>query len=247
MKCVLAAMGFINEDIRHNKNVILDTMKRYSGQVDIVIFGEAFLQGFYGATFAPAHDRKIAVCRDDAVIQEIGLAAKEYEIAVSFGVIEREDDLFYSSQITIDAAGQTIDVYRRVSPGWKESFADGRYREGKAFHTFPFQGRKVAVGLCGDLWYDGNIDEINRLTPDVVFWPVYTDYSAGEWNTSIRRRGAVPEWRHREGDTLRERRYSSGGGIRQSGRLHRSIIFTQSRFRLKNRKRDFILLISKFT
>ena len=47
MKCVLAAMGFINEDIRHNKNVILDTMKRYSGQVDIVIFGEAFLQGFY--------------------------------------------------------------------------------------------------------------------------------------------------------------------------------------------------------
>lgn len=31
MKCVLAAMGFINEDIRHNKNVILDTMKRYSG------------------------------------------------------------------------------------------------------------------------------------------------------------------------------------------------------------------------
>ena len=47
MKCVLAAMGFINEDIRHNKNVILDTMKRYSGRADIVIFGEAFLQGFY--------------------------------------------------------------------------------------------------------------------------------------------------------------------------------------------------------
>ena len=35
--------------------------------------------------------------------------------------------------------------------------------------------------------------------------------------------------------------------IGQSCRLHRSIIFTQSRFRLKNRKRDFILLISKFT
>ena len=134
-------MGFINEDIRHNKNVILDTMKRYSGQADIVIFGEAFLQGFYGATFAPAHDRKIAVCRDDAVIQEIGLAAKEYEIAVSFGVIEREDDLFYSSQITIDAAGQTIDVYRRVSPGWKESFADGTGR-GKRFTLSRFRAER---------------------------------------------------------------------------------------------------------
>ena len=137
MKCVLAAMGFINEDIRHNKNVILDTMKRYSGQVDIVIFGEAFLQGFYGATFAPAHDRKIAVCRDDAVIQEIGLAAKEYEIAVSFGVIEREDDLFYSSQITIDAAGQTIDVYGL------EGILRGRpLPGGESVSHFPVSGQK---------------------------------------------------------------------------------------------------------
>lgn len=191
MKCVLAAMGFLSGDIRHNKTVILDTMKRYSGQADIVIFGEAFLQGFYGATFEPTHDRKIAVCRDDAVIQEISLAAKEYEIAVSFGFIEREDDLFYSSQIAIDAAGKTIDVYRRVSPGWKESFADDHYREGEGFHTFLFPGRKVVVGLCGDLWYDGNIDEINRLRPDVVFWPVYTDYSAGEWNTSAKQEYAA--------------------------------------------------------
>ncbi len=191
MKCILAAMGYINEDIRHNKSVILDTMKRYSRQADIVIFGEAFLQGFYGVTFATAHDREIAVWRDDTVIQEISLAAKEYEIAVSFGFIEREDDLFYNSQITIDAAGKTIDVYRRVSPGWKESFADDHYREGKAFHTFPFQGKKVVVGLCGDLWYDANIDEINRLRPDVVFWPVYTDYSAGEWNTSIKQEYAA--------------------------------------------------------
>ena len=71
-------MGFINEDIRHNKNVILDTMKRYSGQADIVIFGEAFLQGFYGATFAPAHDRKIAVCRHDAMHIFCLAGAKEY-------------------------------------------------------------------------------------------------------------------------------------------------------------------------
>ena len=49
----------------------------------------------------------------------------------------------------------------------------------------------LTVGLCGDLWYDGNIDEINRLTPDVVFWPVYTDYSAGEWNTSIKQEYAA--------------------------------------------------------
>lgn len=30
MKCALAAMGFIDGDIQHNKRVIIDTMKKYS-------------------------------------------------------------------------------------------------------------------------------------------------------------------------------------------------------------------------
>ena len=46
MKCALAAMGFIDGDLQHNKRVIIDTMKNYSDTADIVIFGEAFLQGF---------------------------------------------------------------------------------------------------------------------------------------------------------------------------------------------------------
>ena len=30
MKCALASMGFINEDIEYNKNVILETMIKYA-------------------------------------------------------------------------------------------------------------------------------------------------------------------------------------------------------------------------
>ena len=79
-----------------------------------------------------------------------------------------------------------IDLYRRVSPGWKESSADEHYREGEGFHSFSFLDRKIVVGLCGDLWFDANIEEIGNLHPDIVFWPVYTDYNAGGWNTSVK-------------------------------------------------------------
>ncbi len=48
------------------------------------------------------------------------------------------------------------------------------------------KNQKVVVGLCGDLWYDANIDAIHQLHPDVVFWPVYTDYPANEWNTAVK-------------------------------------------------------------
>lgn len=42
------------------------------------------------------------------------------------------------------------------------------------------------VGLCGDLWFDKNIDQVKQLRPDVVLWPVYTDFNFNEWNTSVK-------------------------------------------------------------
>lgn len=186
MRCALASMGFINENIIFNKKVIIDTMIQYSNDVDIVIFGEAFLQGFYAATFDIEHDNKLAVTQDDLIIKEICAVAREYAVAVSFGFIEKSGDVFYSSQITIGSDGKVIDVYRRVSPGWKEPFANERYCEGKGFHAFQFMGRRIVVGLCGDLWYDENIHKVQQLHPDIVFWPVYTDFNYNKWNETMK-------------------------------------------------------------
>ena len=186
MRCALASKGFINGDLQHNKNVIVNTMLACSGEADIIIFGEAFLQGFYGVTFDIEHDVQIALSQNDSIVKEICAVAKQSAIAVSFGFIEKEKGCFYSSQITIDKNGNILDVYRRVSPGWKESFAEKSYCEGDAFHAFFFMGNKIAVGLCGDFWFDENIDKVIKLKPDVVFWPVYTDYNYNEWNTSVK-------------------------------------------------------------
>lgn len=186
MRCALASMGFINENVQFNKKVIIDTMIKYSNDVDIVIFGEAFLQGFYGVTFDVEHDSKLAITQNDLIIKDICSVASDYAVAVSFGFIEKSGDVFYSSQITIDSNGKVIDVYRRVSPGWKEAFANEQYCEGTGFHTFSFMEQKIAIGLCGDLWYDENIYEVKHLLPDIVFWPVYTDFNYNEWNESIK-------------------------------------------------------------
>ena len=69
MKCALASMGFINEDIEYNKNVIIETMIKYAKEVDIIVFGEAFLQGFYGATFEVEHDNTLAISQNDSIIK----------------------------------------------------------------------------------------------------------------------------------------------------------------------------------
>lgn len=187
MRCALASIGFINNNLQYNKQAILNTMIKYAGDADIVLFGEAFLQGFYAATFEPEHDKTLAITQDDCIIREICDTAKQYAIAVSFGFIEKDGDIFYSSQITIDQNGTVIDVFRRVSPGWKLPHADDTiYREGEGFHLFTFMDKKITVGLCGDLWYDENSKSVKQLHPDIVFWPVYTDFNYNEWNSSMK-------------------------------------------------------------
>lgn len=186
MKCALAAVGFINGDIKYNKATMMDTLRKCAGKADVVLFGEAFLQGFYGINFIVEHDVAVAISRDDTIIRDMCNMAKRYSIAVSFGFIERDGDVFFSSQMTIDKTGRRIDLYRRVSPGWKEPSAGKEYRESSGFHAFDFLNKKVAVGLCGDLWYEDNIACLNEWKPDIVWWPVYTDYNDSEWNNTIK-------------------------------------------------------------
>ena len=186
MRYALAAAGFRNEEPLFNKQVILDAMEKCAGKADLVLFGEAFLQGFYGVTFEETYDEGIFITRKDPILCEIGKAAKEREIAVSFGFLEKEGASFYSSQITIGRDGRILDLYRRVSPGWKEPFAGDRYREGEEFHVFAFGNQKIVVGLCGDFWFDENVAQVKALNPDVVLWPVYTDYNPDQWNTSMK-------------------------------------------------------------
>ena len=87
MRCICASMGFINENITHNKNTIIRTIQKYSCVADIIIFGEAFLQGFYGPTFDVEHDKQLAITQDSNIIDEICCVAKEYATAVSFGLL----------------------------------------------------------------------------------------------------------------------------------------------------------------
>ena len=184
MRIALAALGFVNGDTPRNLQTILTLMAQYAGQADLVLFGEAFLQGFDAANFEPAHDRSVALTLVDPDILRIREAARQHCIAVSFGFIEQDEPLFYSAQLTIDQSGVIANHYRRVSPGWKLPHAGAEYREGEGFSAFTLFGKRCVLGLCGDLWYEENIAAIRRLAPDVVLWPVYTDYSADEWNAT---------------------------------------------------------------
>ena len=128
-----------------------------------------------------------ATAVSDPAIRNLQVAAKKYHVAVCFGFIERCEDALYSSQIFIGSNGEIINLFHRVSVGWKEFYkSDEHSREGERFAKFCYGGKSFAIGLCGDLWTDGRPEEMKNLDTDVVLWPVWCDYAAEEWNNTIK-------------------------------------------------------------
>ncbi|MGF3115072.1 carbon-nitrogen hydrolase family protein [Facklamia sp. P13064] len=186
MKVALAAVGFITNDTEYNKNKMIEVLKKYSEEADLVLFGESYLQGFECLDWNYQKDNKVALTQDSDLIRQIGFIAKEYQTAVSFGYIEKDGDKIYSSQLTLDKNGNALNNFRRVSTGWKEKIADCHYVEGKGFSQFDYLGKTFSVGLCGDLWEEQNCLALKNLNTDIILWPVYTDFNFREWNTKIK-------------------------------------------------------------
>ncbi|WP_243449027.1 nitrilase-related carbon-nitrogen hydrolase [Clostridium perfringens] len=125
MKIGLASKEFINKDIEKNTDTIIKSMiEAKENNAHMICFGEAFLQGFDSLSWNYEKDKEIALSLSSLPIKTLCDYAKKIGICVSFGYIENYKGLLYCSYITINENGEIINNFKRVSPGWKESYAD---------------------------------------------------------------------------------------------------------------------------
>lgn len=117
MKIALAAVGFYERDIEYNRNKILKCLKENSGKAELILFGETYLQGFEVLDWKYETDQRMALSVSDSNIQMIRKATEENALAVSFGFLEKAEDKIYSSQLTIGADGNILNLFRRVPDG----------------------------------------------------------------------------------------------------------------------------------
>jgi predicted amidohydrolase len=175
MNIGLASVKFINNDIDFNlKNCMWFTQKAKERNVDLVLFGEAYLQGFESLVWKPEIDLAVGIARQSEIMDKLRNCCKEENIAIGIGYIEREENKLYSSYLVIDKDGNDIANYRRISNGWRIENVDSKtYKEGTEFSIFEFMGYKMTVGLCGDFWTDEIIKKFPKHNIDIALWPVF--------------------------------------------------------------------------
>lgn len=181
MKLVLCAGEMDNNKLDIQVNRIEKYMK-LNRCVDFLVFGESYLNGFDGLTWDYKIDIDRAISLEDDLIGKIQEMCLFYSSGLSFSFIERLENNLYCSNLVIDRKGNIIDLFRRKSPGWKDTSAGPNYCEGKDFHTFNYKDKRILVAICGDLWFDENIARINELEADLIFWPLYIDYLKDQWD-----------------------------------------------------------------
>lgn len=180
MKLGLASYSFKNKDIDFNLSQIEKAMQRSQGKVDLLCFGEAFLQGFDSLDWNYETDKDMAITQDSVVMQKLCSLALQYGTDLLFGYIEKEGEILYSSCAVIEK-GKLIHNYRRISKGWKCYWmTDAHYREGNSAEEFLHHGGKIQIALCGDMW---EFPEKFK-TDELLIWPVYCNFSLEEWKTT---------------------------------------------------------------
>lgn len=86
-----------------------------------------FLHGFEGLNWDYNEDKDIALKLNFREINKLRHIASNYYVTISTGFIENNNDCLYSSNIVINKNGEIIDVFGRVSSGWKEAKAVKEY------------------------------------------------------------------------------------------------------------------------
>ena len=169
MRIGLVSYRCENRNIDFNMKQIELAMQRMKGELDLLCFGEAFLQGFDALCWNYESDKAIALELSSEMISQLRTLTIKYGISLITGYIEKDEGKLYSSCVVI-ADGDIVHNYRRISKGWKEySKTDGHYCEGNVTGSFYLQGKEMTLALCGDLWEFPDRFRTDRL----LIWPVY--------------------------------------------------------------------------
>ncbi|NLV98701.1 MAG: carbon-nitrogen hydrolase family protein [Clostridiaceae bacterium] len=189
MIITLAATLSIDNDLEANLNSMEKKLAVAKAEAsDLVLFGEAFLQGFGAITFDYEYDIKnVALGIHSPEIASVRQLAKKYGLGIGFGFFENDHSGIFASYLIVDARGESLVKYQRVSRGAWIPEANAEYRLGREFNSFDFAGKRFAVIVCGDFWEDYLLDPIVGLDPqvDAFLWPVHCDYTVESWAEGV--------------------------------------------------------------
>ena len=131
MKIALATPLLTLDQPEANLEAIIQACRAaHAEKADLVLFGEAALQGFEALNFDYQHDIPLAVGLSSPEIAYLSQTAKDLGLAIGVGLYLNIQGGIYSAYLVLDKKGRQTALYKRISTGWLEAkaFKNADYR-----------------------------------------------------------------------------------------------------------------------
>ena len=168
MKIALCQLNSVIGKLDYNKKKILDSYsKGIEAGADLVITPELSLVGYPPRDLVEKDEFREAVSKK---IEE--LAAETKEVGLLFGAITEDDDfvgtnIHNSAILCFDGKVQFVQS-KSLIPNY-DVFDEMRYFEpAKDVDVFEFQGEKLGISICEDIWNDADYWYKRRYSDDPV-------------------------------------------------------------------------------
>ncbi len=177
MKIALAQINYHIGNFEGNFEKMRDYVEKAKNErADLVVFGELSVCGYPPRDFLEFND---FVRRCEESVQKMAVLSNDIAIIVgapSVNPAPEGKDLVNSAFFLME--GKVHDVIHKALLPTYDIFDEYRYFEPyKNFHTIEFQGKKIALTVCEDLWNVGNenplypncpMDELIGEDPDLI-------------------------------------------------------------------------------
>lgn len=171
MRIAISSKQFINNDTEANLNTMFDTMKAAKDLgAEVIVFGEAFLQGFEALKWNYDFDKGIALNIYSEPINRLCKTSRKLNLDVIFGYYEKDGTLISSSSLIIER-GEPIYNYKRLTKSFnKPSNADRHYYEGQVVEVFEYRHMRCMIASGNDLL---SLTDLYSRNEEILFCPTY--------------------------------------------------------------------------
>ncbi len=155
---------------------IINDIKRSHRDIELIVFGETILGWYKKPPEIREYHEEIAETIPGMTTQLVSKSALQNEIYVSFGIVERDNDKLYNTQVLIDPKGEILAVQRKKNPKCAS------FQAGDRPITFvDIDGIKTGIVICFDIQSKMTARAISENEPDLLIIS-NADWS-NEWDT----------------------------------------------------------------
>ena len=160
MKLELIQMAGRDGDVAYNLQRTLDAIAACAPGTDIVIFAESQITGFLDR----ANIAALAEPLSGPSVQAICQAARERDVAVVVGLIERDGEQFYNTLLFITPQGIAL-RYRKTHLWVSEP---GLVLPGDRYATVQWRGVRVGLLICYDIEFPESARALAELGAQLI-------------------------------------------------------------------------------